>query len=243
MYLRPYAVSAVWLITLIAAPGARPQTPAAGIGRVVADLTNIAMKEEVSRFVGTPGSARRLDTFEAEVSIADGVEQYGTVRGLHRTYRHISEIHGLWTFGELVTMLQTTRELIDNSTVTTEQKTSDGTVIRFHGAASDRLWFLSVAGRIFWFDFDGTIRLSSQTGEIESLSWTSGAGPPGSGIAGIFWQVNFSESPVAGDLHTMPSDSVFRVVRTGPSRAAEWNVTRYTALGRYGSTSSVSFGE
>lgn len=217
--------------------------PGSRIDRVVADLTNIAMKEEISRYAGFPGSDRKLDTFQTEVSIADGVEQYTAVRGPHRTYRHISEIHGLWTFGELVTMLHTTKGLIDNPAATSHQQTSDCTIIRFHGAARDRLWFLSVAGSVYWFDFDGAIRLSSQTGQIESLTWTSGAGPPGSGIASVFWQVNFSASSVAGDLRTMPSDSLFRVVRTGHKRAAEWNVTRYTALGRYGSTSSVSFGE
>lgn len=242
MYLRRPTLFALWLLSLAAARNALPQIPGAGIDQVVADLTNIAMKEEISRYAGAPGAGRKLDTFETEVSIADGVEQYSAVRGPHRAYRHVSEIHGLWTFGELVTMLHTTKGLIDNPGAMSEQ-TSDCTIIRFHGAARDRLWFLSVASRIYWFDFDGAIRLSSRTGEIESLTWTSGTGPPGSGIASIFWQVNFSASSVAGDLHTMPSDSVFRVVRTGRSRAAEWNLTHYTALGRYGSTTSVSFGE
>lgn len=248
MHLRRPRLSALWLITLIAARNALPQTPASRIDQIVANLNSIPVKEEISRYAGSPGADRKLDTFQTEVSIADGSEQYTAVRGPHRTYRHISEIHGLWTFGELVTMLHTTKGLIDkglidNPAATSMQQTSDCTIIRFHGAARDRLWFLSVAGRVYWFDFDGAIRLSSQNGQIESLTWTSGAGPPGSGIANVFWQVNFAASSVAGDLRTMPSDSLFRVVRTGRRRAAEWNVTRYTALGRYGSTSSVSFGE
>lgn len=215
----------------------------ANLDRVLAGLSNIAMKEEISRFAGAGNAARNIDTFEAEVSIADGAEQYTNVRGHNRTYHHVSEINGLWTFGELVTMLHITREIVGNPGAITLQRTADRTVIRFRAGAADCLWYLSVAGRIVWLDLEGALRIDAETGEIESLTWSSEAGPAGSGIASVFWEVNFREASVAGDVDTMPSDSVFRVVRTGRKRDAEWNLTRYSALGRFGSTTNVSYGE
>ena len=81
------------------------------IDRLVATLENGAMKEKISRFAGVGGAARELDSFETEVFIVDGVEQYTDVRGHNQTYHHVSEIRGLWSFGEIVTMLRTTQGL------------------------------------------------------------------------------------------------------------------------------------
>ena len=211
--------------------------------RVLASLSNIAMKEEITRFIGAGSAAHKIDTFQAEVSIAEGAEQYDNVRDHNRTYHHVSEINGLWTFGELVTMLHITRDILSNPDAVTWQRTPDRTVIRFRATAGDCLWYLSVAGRIVWLDFEGVLRIGAATGEIESLTWTSSAGPAASGIASVFWEVNFREGNVAGDINTVPSDSLFRVVRSGRRREAEWNLTRYSALGRFGSTTNVSYGE
>jgi hypothetical protein len=41
----------------------------------------------------------------------------------------------------------------------------------------------------------------------------------------------------------MPSDSVYRVARRGLKQTAEWNLTQYAAIGRYGSTASVRYGQ
>jgi hypothetical protein len=212
------------------------------INEALAALTNIALNEKISRFASVGGADRKLDSFEAEVSIVDGVERYSSVRGRGRTYNHVSEIRGLWSFGEIVTMLRTTRDILD-ATVTNREgaKSPDSTVIRFWGASGDHRWFVTAGGRIYWLDFEGTIQISNRTGEIERLTWSSGAGPPGSGIAGVLWDVNFSVVNV-GDIPCItPSDSIYRVVRTGPGRAAEWNRTQYAAVGRYGSTVNVRF--
>jgi hypothetical protein len=250
MHKHIHTLLATLVLQLLAAQTALPgasrieaNTIGANIDDVLATLANVALKEKISRFASAGGADRKLDSFETEVSIVDGAEQYDGVRGHHRTYRHVSEIGGLWSFGEIVTMLRTTRDILDASAVQTREDSPDCTVIRFRGASADQKWFVTARGRIYWLDFDGAIRISNRTGEIERLTWNSAAGPPGSGIASVLWDVNFGVANVADVLCTMPSDSIFRVVRAGLDRTAEWNLTQYAAIGRYGSTVSVRFGQ
>jgi hypothetical protein len=223
-------------------------TIGANIYEVMATLTNVAMKENISRFASVGGADRKLDSFETEVSIVDGAEQYAGVRGHHRTYQHVSQIRGLWSFGEIVTMLRTTRDILDASATNQGtanppgEESADSKIIRFRGASVDHKWFVTVGGRIYWLNFEGTIRISSRTGDIERLTWDSAAGPPGSGIASVFWDVNFTVANVGDIPCTIPTDSIFRVARTGTGRTAEWNLTQYAAIGRYGSTVNVRFG-
>jgi hypothetical protein len=233
----------------------------ANIDVVLATLSGIPMKEKISRFTGAPGVARKLDSFEAQVSIADGVEEYTEVRGPHRTFRHISEIGGLWSFGEIVTMLRTTRDIIDSS-VTNSSATGKGhreedilardpdreersgpRIIWFQGASADHKWFVTAHGRVYWLDFQGSVQISRRTGEIERLTWASTSGPAGTNVASILWDVNFGSATVAGNPCTIPLDSIYRVVQTGPSQTAQWNLTEYVALGRYGSTVDVRYGQ
>jgi len=231
----------------------------ANIDGVLATLASVAMQEKISRFAGVGSAARKLDSFEAEVSIADGVEQYTGVKGRHRTYRHVSEIGGLWSFGEVVTMLRTTRDIIASAAPNSnaprddvngfqfqedmpgEEDATAQTVIQFQSPAANHQWFVTVYGRVYWLDFDGIIRISKRTGEIERLTWTSRSGPAKAGIANILWDVNFRDAIVGGATCTMPSDSIYRVIHNGLDKPVEWNLTRYAALGRYGSRASVSF--
>jgi hypothetical protein len=234
-------VALLW--TTQAALARRPEVPAgqveANIGRMLGVLSNVALRAKIARFTGA-GKGHQVDILEADISIADGVEQYSEVRGNNRIYRQISEVGGLLAFGEVVTMLHTTGEMID-SPDTTWQKVPDGDVIRFHGAPADRRWFIASEGRVFWLGFDGAVRISSETGQIESLIWTtSGRAGPG-GVDSIVWEVHFHAVPVAGEAEIVPSESLYRVVRSGRSRKAEWNLTRYTPVGRFGSRSTVSF--
>lgn len=222
------------------------------IDGVLAALVNVALQEKISRFAGVSGTTRRLDSFEVEVSIADGVEQYTGVKGIHQTYRHVSEINGLWSFGEVVTMLRTTRDIIDSAEANQtaprrdtsgEEDAADQTVVQFQSPAADHRWFVTVDGRVYWLDFDGKIRISKRTGEIERLTWISGSGLAESGIASILWEVNFRAATIAGIVYTMPSDSIYRIARRGLNQLVEWNLTKYAARGRYGSKASVSFGQ
>lgn len=235
MYLR---ISALFLVPIaLSAVDLRPRIDLRSrIDALLASTANIALRENISRFIGNDTAARELDSFDTEVSIADGVEQYSAVRGAHRTYRHVDEIGGLWSFGEIVTMLRTTRDIVG---AMPEQEMQDRTLIRFHGSSAGHQWFVNARHRIYWLDFEGCINVSA-SGEIERLTWTTHSAPAGSGIASILWDVKFGAATVAGKVYTLPSDSVYRVVRKGSSRA-EWNLTRYAALGRYGSEVNLQY--
>ena len=222
-------------------PGVSFDQPGVNLGHLIDGLANIAMKEEVSRYAGVGDHTSQVDTMEADVLIADGVEQYSNVRRRHRLFRHASEIRGLWTFGELVTMLSTTRDIVADSGLGIQPNA--GAVIRFHASAGEHRWFMKVSDRVYWFDFDGALRFDLSTGEIQSLTWTSGAGPAGSGVAGIVWEIRFCKATVAGAAAIVPAESTFRVLRDDRNRTTEWNLTRYVPLGRFGSTTDVSFGE
>jgi hypothetical protein len=226
------------------------------IDGVLAALTNVSLQEKISRFAGVSGATRRLDSFKADVSIADGVEQYTGVKGMHQTYHHVSEIRGLWSFGEVVTMLRTTRDIIDSAAANQiasrneiathgdtpgEEDASAQTVVQFQSPAANHQWFVTVDGRVYWLAFDGKIRISKRTGEIERLTWTSGSGLAETGIAGIVWDVNFRAATIAGITCTIPSESIYRIARGGVNQPVEWNLTRYAARGRYGSKASVRF--
>jgi hypothetical protein len=146
-------------------------------------------------------------------------------------------------------MLRTTREIIGSSVISrgvpnmSRQGGEEGsTEIRFHGASASHQWFVTVAGRIYWLDFEGAMRTSARTGELERLTWRSVSGFPGSGLASILWDVIFGTAAIADVPCTVPFESTYRVVRTGRDRNAEWNLTRYAAIGRYGSKSTVLFG-
>ena len=203
------------------------------------------MKENISRFAFSRGAPHQLDSFETEVSIADGVEQYTEVRGRNRSYRHISEIGGLWSFGEIVTMLRTTRDILESSVTNANgpyrEGGSDPLEIRFQSTSARHQWFVTSVSRIYWLDFDGVIRISRQTGQVEQLTWTTRTGATVAGISSILWDVNFHPVTVGGVLCTMPAESVYQVVRA--NQTPQWNRTTYAALGRYGSTADISYGQ
>lgn len=211
------------------------------VDRVLGALSNIALREQITRFAGAGTTSGRTDAFEADVTIADGVEQYTNVRGHNRTYRHISQIGGVWAFGEVVTMLRATRDMIGESG-TTWRQTPDCTVVRFRGSAREQRWFVLYQRKIYWLDFDGEVRISAQTGDIESLTWTADSGPAHSGVDSILWEVKFHSALVGGEPEIVPADSLYRVERGGRGRKAEWNTTHYIPLGRFGSTTTMSFG-
>jgi len=214
------------------------QDPVERIDSVLASLSNIAMKEQISRFDSERGVTRKLDSFETEVSISEDTEEYTLVRGAHRTYKHVSEIGGLWSFGELVTILRTTKEILTSSQTQSVSGDGPSEEIHFQSSAASRRWFVQTDGRILWLAFEGTIRISRESGEIERLTWISNED---SGIGRILWDVNFHSVPVGNVVCTMPSDSVYKVIRKGANRKPQWNVTTYSAIGRYGSTVDVSY--
>jgi hypothetical protein len=192
----------------------------------IAAMTNLVLRERVSRYFQAGKKVCRRDTFETVVNVFDGVEHYSEVKGREK---------GIWSFGEAVTMLRTTREQIGDS--------RPGDVFRYRCAASDRRWFASVGSTTYWLDFEASVGIAPATGDIRSIAWTSSSLPPETGIARITWTLDFQSVDVAGRICTIPRTGVYRVDRTGSRSRAEWNVIEFSPAGRYGSEAEIRFGQ
>jgi hypothetical protein len=199
----------------------------------IATLTNIVLREQITRYTQCGNKIRKLDSFDSLVNVSDGSEQYSEVRRRNTTYSHLSQIEGMWSFGETITMLRTTRDVLSNAAGTSN-------IVSYRCTAADHRWFVMVGPITYWLDFEGTIEVSPQTGDILRIAWNA-ISPPGAGIARITWVVDFQSVEIAGHHRTIPATALYRIDRTGNSRKSEWNVTQFSDAGMYGSESTIRF--
>lgn len=217
----------------------------------IATLDNLVLSEQISRYSQIDGRIHRVDSFDTLVNIADGVEQYSEVRRNNRRFSHVSQIDGVWSFGEIVTMLRTTRDALNAGI---PQPGAIGRIgqdasgaeepefeLRYRYVGSSRRWFVTVGSKTYWLDFDGSVRIASRTGDVRRIAWTSSPLPPETGIARITWTVDFQSVEIAGRICNVPRTGVYRITRSGSGNRADWNVTRFSAHGRYGSAVTVRF--
>jgi hypothetical protein len=214
------------LLLAIALPGGAEVNP---LGRrldeQIATMATLVLRERVSRYSQSGKRICRRDSFKTVVDIFDGVEHYSDVKGRER---------GVWSFGEAVTMLRTTRDQLGAAT--------PGDAFRYRCAASDRRWFATVGTTTYWLDFEASVAIAPRTGDIQSIAWTSSSLPPETGIDRLTWTIDFQSVDVAGRTCTIPRTGIYRVDRTGPRNRAEWNVIEFSPAGRYGSEAEIRFG-
>jgi len=181
------------------------------------------------------------------VEIIGGAELYSGVERNGRRYEHISQIEGIWSFGELATLLRATRDSLNDCSLKTRAGAAeDGSpfdLVTFHSPAGNRRWFATIRSRLYWLDFEGEIRTSALTGEMLSVRWTSAVLPPLTGIDRIVWSVEFLPVEIAGRVSVMPGTAEYRVTHTGSGHRADWNITKFREWRRYGSQVLLRFGE
>jgi len=197
----------------------------------ISTMANLVLRERVSRYSQSGNKICRRDAFETVVNIFDGVEHYSDVKGREK---------GVWSFGEAVTMLRTTREQITREQI---GAAVTGGAFRYRCPASDRRWFATVGSTIYWLDFEALVGIDPATGDIRSIAWTSSSLPPETGIARIAWTLDFQSVDVAGRSCTIPRTGIYRVDRIGSRNRAEWNVIEFSPAGRYGSATEIRFGQ
>jgi hypothetical protein len=202
-------------------------------------LANLVLGEQISRYSQVKNKVHKLDSFETLVSVVDGVEQYSEVRRNNKVYSHVGQIDGIWSFGEIVTMLRTTRDALNGRTEPDAGETELDLLYSY--TAGSRRWFVMVGARIYWLDFEGSVRLVLPTRDIRRITWTSSSLPPETGITRITWTVDFQSVEIAGRVCTVPRTAVFRIARNGSGNRADCNVTQFSEQGRYGSESSLRF--
>jgi hypothetical protein len=146
----------------------------------------------MDRYASTGGRIRGIDSFETVAEVVDGIEHYS---GTTHNGRPVSgtEISGTWSFGELATLLKTTREA----------PALPGTEIAYGRAdfylpASSGRWFVSIDSRAYWLGISGEAILSPETGEISSIRWISNELPAATGVDHIVWTVDFGPTEVSG---------------------------------------------
>lgn len=200
----------------------------------IASLSNLVLRQQISRFTQSGNKVRKLESYDSIVNVAEASPEYSDERRRYTDVARARKIDGLWSFGETVTMLRTTRDALAGRAL-------DSREIRFHCPASDRRWFVMVGPVTYWLDFEGALRVSPETGEIERIVWTADSLPPEAGVARIEWAVEFRTVAIAGRLCNVPKTAVYRILRSGALKRAEWNVTEFSEVGRYGSESTIRF--
>jgi len=212
--------------------GDQPDELTASLDGKIATLTNLILHERISRYSQVGHRICKLDTFDTIVNVADGTEQYSQVRKDDKVYSHVSQIEGVWSFGETVTMLRTTRDALHDPVPVSNE-------MSYRYLAADRRWFVIFDSKTFWLDFDASVRICPGSRDVERIVWTSGPLPHETGIARITWTVEFQSVEIAGRLCSIPKTATYLVTRTG--NRSDWNVTEFRPEGLYGSQSAISF--
>ena len=226
------------LATLLCTTGAEALNVGDDLERKLDALSNVVVHETITRFVGNRGQAKKLDEFLAVVELADGRERYSEIRSGRRSFASSDEVAGLWSFGELATVLRVTRDSVANAR---ETYANGERTLEFRVPASSRRWFLRIAGRIHWLDFDGILHVDPTTGEIQRIEWFSSTLPEQTGVGQVSWDVRFGQRDVGGQVFTVPERGLYRITRPGRGNRAEWNVTAFSRYERYGSDVKIQF--
>jgi hypothetical protein len=200
----------------------------AGMNSQIDALQTLVIHEDVDRYASVGNKTQKIDTFETTAEVIDGVEQYsGTKHDGHDVSG--AEISGTWSFGELATMLRTTRDALalPGLQVSPEH-------VVFHLPASSGRWFVRIDSRVYWLDITGEVSSSG-------IRWASSELPASTGVRHIVWTVAFRKAEVAGQTYLLPGIAEYRVIHCG--KRSEWNVTRFAAVGRYGSELSINYAQ
>jgi hypothetical protein len=242
--LTAWTLAALVIASSICFAASLPEALAAGLDGQIATMTNLVQHERISRYSQVGNKICKLDSFEALVNVIDGVEQYAQVRKKNKTFSHVSQIDGLWSFGETVTMLRTTRDALRGRVPVGDQ-------VRYRYSGADRRWFVMLGSNMagsnmagsttWWLSFEAVVQVSPRNGDIQRIAWTSDALPPETGIAQIAWTVEFQSLEIAGRRCTVPKTAIYRITRDGGRNRAEWNVTEFSEQSLYASESTIRF--
>jgi hypothetical protein len=216
----------------------------ARLDRQIAALGAIVMHETISRYDTARGRAGKIDEFDASVEVADGVDSLASLRRNGRPYTGVTPQQGAWAIGDFSTVLRTSREALGEQTmnlVPYSDREPGTLLLTFHCPASSALWFVMVESRIYWLDFQVEMRISTATGDVTEISWTSSPPAADADIRQIRRVVSFAPSEVAGQTYLLPNHAEYCVVHAG--NRVEWNTARFGNAARYGALASVRFGE
>lgn len=246
-------ITRTWQFLLLCLPAVQSSgqvTPAGSLTALrarldgsLADLSRIVIHENIVRYSACGHRVRRLDTVDTVVEVVDGVEQYAGIWKKGVAYAGIARIGGLWSFGELATLLRNTRDALAEGSF----GLADGTpaIVPFTFPAGSHRWYATIASRVYWLEVQGRLSVDTSSGDVSRISWTSAPLPAGAGVDRIVWTVDFAPVQVAGQRFNLPSSAIYKVSRSSPAGASndrsmvDWNVTTFSDYARYGSEASL----
>ncbi len=205
--------------------------PLADLDHKIQALSTVVMHQTVNRSFRAGPKVLPIDTIEADVEILDGTEHYSRIRRNGHSYGQLGDLGGARSAGELISILRTTRDALANGSETD----------RFLWPDTSRKWAIAVDGRRYWLGIQGKITRSVQSGHVARISWISTHPPPETGIDHLAITVDYAEGDVSDAVFALPETSTYRVFHTGKQPRIESNVTRFSALGRYGSEVAISY--
>ncbi len=215
------------------------------IQRKLASVTQIWCHQTIVRYSQTGDVARRVGRIEADVELADGVETYTSVRSGPKKYRTFRDAGGAWSSGEFGTILRASREIILSEPGAVTGIGTEGAdeidVLSFRHVSPRVVWVIEIGSRAYPISFEGKIRTSRRSGEIKRIQWRGTNLPPGMGLSGVEWSVNFEPVIMAGRQGAPPIQSDYTVVYRGEKTRVDRNVTLFSNFRRYGSDTVITY--
>jgi len=218
----------------------------AELDRRIDAVPNITCHETAARH-SQHGAQIKSDSFDADVSIAEGHEVYSAIYRNGKNYDRISAIPGAWAEGELSSMLRVTRQGIMHHRADMATRVGPGGVeefgVTFRVMADEDAWTLTVNSQIYPVTFDGTAWFSSSTGDIAEIDWRSLnlSVPSSTGIAQIEWTTLFGDTQVSGQHFVVPVQADYRVIYQDRIGRTDWTETHFTNFRRFGALSTIDF--
>jgi hypothetical protein len=210
-------------------------------------LANVVCHEQIARYTLRGKTTSQKDTLDVNVEVLNGIEKYSQIRLKQKSFQDMQKLPGTWSVGEMATLLSATRDAIQlgQARVSQEELTDLGrsVVMEFAYPASARRWYLKANSRVHWLPFEGRVWTSPENGEIRRISWLANDLPTESGVAQVYWTVDFSPVDLSALVVTLPQKAVFQVTYKNGADNVDWNVTQFSEYRRFSADSAIHFEE
>lgn len=209
-------------------------------------LGSFVCQERIDRYTGRGHArhARHRDTITATLSVQDGTEQYSHLCRKGRQLRGFSELGGLWSQGEFISMLRYTEQVLATQSVTLkgeeEIQGKAALVYDFFTLAAESKCFFWAHGQRYILPFLTRVWIAEDSSQILRIAETSTQLPEALGIARVRWEVSLNQVSVNDRQWLLPSTAEYSVDYLDSEHRA-WNVINFSDYHRYSAETSIRF--
>jgi hypothetical protein len=217
------------------------------LDRQLSAVGAVVCHETIARYSRNGNATIHMDTLEANVDVIDGTERYTTVQRKQKAFSDIRDVPGMWSVGEVATLLQISRDAVRLGTAQIGEEETAGLgrtlAMTFTYSGDSRRWYLKAHSQIYWMPFEGRVWVSPETGAVLRISWRACDVPARSGVSEVLWTVDFRPVEVSSRPLTLPLEARYQVTYEHRPERIDWNVTHFSQYRRYSSDSSIRFDE